>query len=86
MKKLLLDVRDSFFEKTINIILFVMLFYLCIMINHVSDQLSEDKVQTKTYCYEMESCTEAKYYLEKFNIKNLDKDNDGIPCESICKK
>lgn len=40
---------------------------------------------TKKYCKEMNSCEEAKYFLNNCNLTRLDGDNDGIPCESICK-
>jgi deoxyribonuclease-1 len=35
-------------------------------------------------CGEMESCEEAYFHLEECGNKRLDRDNDGIPCESIC--
>ncbi|MBL0722057.1 MAG: excalibur calcium-binding domain-containing protein, partial [Sulfurovum sp.] len=36
----------------------------------------------KTICNEMRSCGEALYYISTCpNIDNLDKDNNGIPCE-----
>ena len=41
---------------------------------------------TKTYCKEMNSCEEAKYFLNICKLNRLDGDNDGIPCESICNK
>jgi len=40
---------------------------------------------TKTYCREMVSCEEAMYYLRSCSLSRLDGDNDGIPCESLCK-
>ncbi|WP_174520391.1 excalibur calcium-binding domain-containing protein, partial [Bergeriella denitrificans] len=27
---------------------------------------------------------EAKFYLNKCGVRRLDRDGDGIPCESIC--
>ena len=36
-------------------------------------------------CKEMKSCAEAKKELAAGN-KSLDRDKDGIPCESLCKK
>jgi hypothetical protein len=39
----------------------------------------------KTYCKEMNSCEEAKYFLNNCNLTRLDGDNDKIPCESICR-
>ena len=38
----------------------------------------------KKLCTEMKTCEEAKYYHEACNINNLDRDSDGIPCESLC--
>ncbi|WP_312146033.1 MULTISPECIES: thermonuclease family protein [Stutzerimonas stutzeri subgroup] len=35
-------------------------------------------------CGQMSSCTEARYHLEQCGNGRLDRDNDGIPCESIC--
>lgn len=38
----------------------------------------------KRFCKEMSSCSEAKFYLNKCGVRRLDRDGDGIPCESIC--
>ncbi|EOV4651094.1 excalibur calcium-binding domain-containing protein, partial [Vibrio parahaemolyticus] len=38
--------------------------------------------QGKTYCSEMVSCSEAKFYLSNCPNVKIDGDNDGIPCES----
>lgn len=38
----------------------------------------------KKGCQEMSSCEEAKYYLVQCGLKELDGDNDGTPCESLC--
>lgn len=40
--------------------------------------------KSKYYCREMSSCSEAAYYLRTCGLTNLDRDGDGIPCESIC--
>ncbi|MCP4470449.1 MAG: hypothetical protein GY815_07150 [Gammaproteobacteria bacterium] len=40
---------------------------------------------SKRYCREMTSCEEAKYYLRQCGRTSLDSDQDGVPCESICK-
>lgn len=40
---------------------------------------------SKIYCKEMNSCEEAKYFLNNCNLTRLDGDSDGVPCESICK-
>lgn len=38
----------------------------------------------KTRCGEMESCEEAKFYLNRCGASRLDGDDDGVPCEAIC--
>lgn len=38
----------------------------------------------KRFCKQMISCEEARYYLEVCGVHRLDRDNDGIACESIC--
>ena len=38
----------------------------------------------KRFCKHMQSCAEACYYLKQCGITRLDRDKDGIPCESIC--
>lgn len=38
----------------------------------------------KKYCSEMYSCVEAKYYFSECGISALDRDRDGVPCESLC--
>ncbi len=35
-------------------------------------------------CGEMASCDEAYFHLKSCDNKRLDRDKDGIPCESIC--
>jgi len=39
----------------------------------------------KRYCNQMKSCDEAKFYLSKCGIRSLDRDQDGKPCESLCR-
>jgi hypothetical protein len=36
-------------------------------------------------CNQMASCDEARFQLESCNNRRLDRDGDGIPCESICR-
>ena len=43
------------------------------------------KCEGKKYCKEMKSCAEAKFYLTQCGLTKLDRDKDGIPCETICK-
>lgn len=38
----------------------------------------------KRFCREMNSCAEARFYLNECGVGRLDRDNDGIPCESLC--
>ncbi len=40
---------------------------------------------TKTVCRQMSSCEEARFYLTQCGLERLDGDNDGIPCENICR-
>lgn len=42
------------------------------------------KCEGKRTCGQMDSCKEAYFYLKTCGLKRLDKDKDGIPCESIC--
>ena len=42
--------------------------------------------EPKKTCGKMASCEEAKYHLEQCGNKRLDRDKDGIPCESLCVK
>lgn len=39
----------------------------------------------KTTCREMTTCAEAEFYLRTCGVTRLDRDHDGIPCESICR-
>lgn len=39
----------------------------------------------KSKCGEMSSCAEAKFYLNECGVSRLDRDHDGMPCESICR-
>lgn len=38
----------------------------------------------KNACSEMLSCDEAQYYLVRCGVTTLDKNGDGMPCESLC--
>lgn len=46
---------------------------------------SDGQCGSKRYCKEMTSCKEAKHYLNVCGVHRLDRDGDGIPCESLCK-
>ncbi len=39
----------------------------------------------KHYCSQMVSCDEAKFYFTQCRVKTLDKNNDGVPCENLCR-
>ncbi len=40
----------------------------------------------KRTCKDMDSCADARYHLEQCGMDKLDRDNDGVPCESLCGK
>ncbi|WP_027159149.1 thermonuclease family protein [Methylobacter luteus] len=40
---------------------------------------------SKSRCGDMSSCAEATFYLNECGKSRLDRDNDGVPCESLCK-
>lgn len=42
------------------------------------------KCGKKRYCKEMSSCEEAMFFLKECGLPGLDRDGDGIPCESLC--
>ena len=39
----------------------------------------------KRFCREMSSCAEARFYLRQCGVGRLDRDGDGVPCESLCR-
>jgi endonuclease YncB( thermonuclease family) len=50
-----------------------------------ADALADTECGSKRYCREMTSCEEAKFYLRQCARSSLDGDQDGVPCESICR-
>jgi endonuclease YncB( thermonuclease family) len=40
---------------------------------------------SKSYCKEMTTCAEAKFYLHECDLVGLDGDKDGVPCEALCR-
>lgn len=42
------------------------------------------RCEGKTKCGEMTSCEEAMFYLKECGVGRLDRDKDGVPCETIC--
>ena len=55
------------------------------VINPFSTKLPVAQVDcsAKKYCKEMMICDEAKAYLIQCGMKNLDRDDDGIPCKAL---
>jgi micrococcal nuclease len=39
---------------------------------------------SKRKCSQMNSCDEANFHRSHCNVKSLDRDNDGVPCENLC--
>lgn len=40
---------------------------------------------SKTTCGQMNNCAEARHYLNVCGLSRLDRDGDGVPCESLCR-
>lgn len=49
-------------------------------------QPSTTPVCTKSYCKNMRTCAEAYHHFSACGMQELDRDNDGIPCEDACGK
>ena len=41
---------------------------------------------TRKTCGQISSCSEARHQLEQCGNSRLDQDNDGVPCESLCRQ
>ena len=39
----------------------------------------------KLYCKQMTSCAEANFYLNECGLNRLDGNNDGVPCNALCR-
>ncbi|MGZ8218624.1 thermonuclease family protein [Methylomagnum sp.] len=39
----------------------------------------------KKTCGDMTNCEEAMYYLDRCGLTKLDRNRDGVPCESLCR-
>ena len=37
-------------------------------------------------CQQLNTCSEAMFYYQQCGRKELDKDNDGVPCDNLCPK
>lgn len=53
--------------------------------NRQSAPTFSGKCGSKRYCTQMTSCAEARFYLKQCGLRKLDKDGDGVPCESLCR-
>lgn len=40
---------------------------------------------SKRTCGQMSSCSEARFHLTQCGVSRLDRDGDGVPCESLCR-
>jgi endonuclease YncB( thermonuclease family) len=40
---------------------------------------------TRQYCSQMDSCEEARFFLQQCGVTTLDGDHDGTPCELLCR-
>lgn len=49
-----------------------------------STTLQDFNCQRINTCADIKSCEEARYHLTVCGQKKLDRDEDGIPCESLC--
>jgi endonuclease YncB( thermonuclease family) len=49
-----------------------------------SDDASGFSCSVRKTCGQMTTCAEARYHLESCGNSRLDRDNDGVPCESLC--
>jgi hypothetical protein len=38
----------------------------------------------QTYCTQMTSCAEAMFHFRSCGLTRLDRDRDGMPCETLC--
>ncbi len=47
--------------------------------------VKNDTCGSKRYCSQMNSCDEANFYLSHCNVRSLDKNRDGVPCENLCR-
>lgn len=55
-------------------------------------QLSAQSLSTTTdggcgkrLCGQMRDCAEAQFHLQQCGVTTLDRDSDGVPCESLCR-
>lgn len=67
----------------------VFIIAITLLINLSAAEKKEKKEEltcgNKKTCKQMTSCKEAMFYLKECGLSKLDRDKDGIPCESLCK-
>ncbi|MFP3921290.1 MAG: excalibur calcium-binding domain-containing protein, partial [Dichotomicrobium sp.] len=49
-----------------------------------TQELSPDCSRSAVTCGALDSCAEACGFLRQCGLSELDRDDDGIPCESMC--
>lgn len=54
-------------------------------VKKVSTSSSGFECGTKSRCGDMSDCAEAEFYLNECGLTHLDRDRDGMPCESLCR-
>lgn len=72
-------------SKILIIIVFAISLFSAETKKQKTEAKSEFKCEGKKYCKEMRSCKEAMFYLKQCGVSRLDRDKDGIPCETICR-
>ncbi|MFC7555740.1 excalibur calcium-binding domain-containing protein [Pseudoroseomonas wenyumeiae] len=40
---------------------------------------------SKRYCTQISSCAEAEFYFRQCGLSRLDGDQNGVPCEQLCR-
>ena len=50
-----------------------------------TEAVADTQCGSKRYCREMTSCEEAKFYLNQCGRSSLDGNQDGVPCNSLCR-
>jgi Excalibur calcium-binding domain len=53
--------------------------------SELDEQTNQFSCSGKRTCKQMLSCDEAKFYLKTCGVKSLDGDQDGVPCNSLCR-
>jgi endonuclease YncB( thermonuclease family) len=48
-------------------------------------EVADQQCNGKRFCRQMTSCAEARFYFKVCQVHSLDGDNDGIPCEIMCR-